>query len=209
LNTLDSLGLTNNTLVLLTSDNGAVVNDGYRDESVERLGNHRPNGNLRGGKGGVFEGGTRVPLLVRWPGRVRPGTSDALISQINLLASFATLTGQPVNQLDSPDSQNTLRALLGQQKRGRAWLIEQGVLEAGQPGLAITDSPWKYIEPNPTAPRRSEPTNTEFGYAPEPQLYHLHTDPGETINLATRHPEHTRLFQQQIERIRNTVHPKP
>ena len=91
--TLDRLGLTRNTLVLFTSDNGPVVDDGYRDQAVEKLGDHTPAGPFRGGKYSTFEGGTRVPFVVRWPARVKPGVSDALISQVDLLASFAALVG--------------------------------------------------------------------------------------------------------------------
>ncbi len=91
LSALDENGLTANTLVVLTSDNGPVVDDGYRDESVEKLGDHKPAGPYRGGKYSRFEGGTRVPFIVRWPGRVKPGTSKALVSQIDFVASFAAL----------------------------------------------------------------------------------------------------------------------
>ncbi|MEO0332995.1 MAG: sulfatase-like hydrolase/transferase, partial [Bacteroidota bacterium] len=90
LNTLDSLQLTENTLVIFTSDNGPVVDDGYHDEAVEKLGGHKPAGPFRGGKYSAFEAGTRVPLLLRWPNRTEPGVSDALTSQIDFLASMAT-----------------------------------------------------------------------------------------------------------------------
>ena len=78
LDALDENGLAENTLVILTSDNGPVVDDGYRDDAVEKLGGHKPAGPFRGGKYSIFEGGTRVPFIVRWPGRVKPGTSKAL-----------------------------------------------------------------------------------------------------------------------------------
>lgn len=91
LETLDRLGLTGNTLVILSSDNGPVVDDGYRDQAVERLGDHQPAGPFRGGKYSAFEGGTRVPFIVRWPGKVHPGTSEALVSQIDLFSTLAAL----------------------------------------------------------------------------------------------------------------------
>ena len=72
-NALDRLKLADNTLVIFTSDNGPVVDDGYRDEAVEKLGDHKPAGPLRGGKYSTFEGGTRVPFIVRWPGEMKPG----------------------------------------------------------------------------------------------------------------------------------------
>ncbi len=94
LEALDRLKLADNTLVIFTSDNGPVVDDGYSDDAVEKLGDHKPAGPYRGGKYSNFEGGTRVPFIVRWPGHVSAGTSNALVCQIDLLASFAKLTGQ-------------------------------------------------------------------------------------------------------------------
>ena len=82
-------------LVILTSDNGPVVDDGYRDGAVKGLGGHRPAGPYRGGKYSKFEGGTRVPFVVRWPARVKPGTSKALLSQVDFVATFAALVGAP------------------------------------------------------------------------------------------------------------------
>ena len=87
LNTLDRLGLTENTLVILSSDNGPVVDDGYADEAEERLNGHRPSGPWRGNKYSAFEGGTAVPAIVRWPARIQSGKeSGALISQIDWMA---------------------------------------------------------------------------------------------------------------------------
>ena len=94
LKTLDRLKLARNTLVIFTSDNGPVVDDGYKDQAVEKLDGHKPAGPLRGGKYSTFDAGTRVPFIVRWPGRVKPGVSDALVCQIDFLSSFAALTGQ-------------------------------------------------------------------------------------------------------------------
>lgn len=203
LKTLDRLGLTKNTLVLLSSDNGAVVDDGYQDEAVEKLGDHRPTGELRGGKGGVFEGGTRVPLLVRWPGRVAGGVTDALFSQVDLMASLATLTRQTVDRSTAPDTQNQLDALLGKDRRGRTWLVQQGGLGANQKGLGITDGAWKYIEPSPKGQRMNVNTNTELGYDPAPQLYRLTDDPGEKTNVAAQHPDVVRQLQTQLDQVRD------
>src|SRR4029079_11008275 len=90
---LDRHGLAANTLVMFTSDNGPVVDDGYQDEAQQKLGDHRPARPWRGGKSTAFEGGTRVPWIVRWPSRVNPGVSAALVSQIDLSASLAALAG--------------------------------------------------------------------------------------------------------------------
>ena len=96
------------------------MDDGYRDDAVARLGSHTPSGPFRGGKYSHFEGGTRVPFIVRWPGRVKPGTSDALVSQVDFLASFAALLKRPLAGADAPpDSVDTLAAFLGTSRTGR------------------------------------------------------------------------------------------
>jgi len=195
LDTLDRLGLTNDTLILFTSDNGPVIDDGYRDQSVERLGGHTPSGPFRGGKYSSFEAGTRVPFLVRWPARVKAGVSDALISQVDLLASIATLTGQPLTPGDGPDSRDTLPALLGASAVGRTDLVKQGS------GTSVRQGSWKYIEPN-TRPAMNPQTSTELGNAPDPQLYDLSADPGERTNLASRHPEKVAELQELLDRVR-------
>src|SRR5262249_17699488 len=143
LRALDRNGLTRNTLVILSSDNGPVVDDGYRDQAAERLGSHRPAGPLRGGKYSKFEGGTRVPLMIRWPSRVKPGgVSGALLSHVDIYASLASLTGQPLAADAAPDSFDTLPALLGESKAGRSWLIEHANT------LAYTEGDWKLIAPS-------------------------------------------------------------
>ena len=96
LRTLDRLRLADNTIVVFTSDNGPVIDDGYKDDAVAKLGDHRPAGPFRGGKYSNFEAGTRVPLIVRWPRQVKRGVSDALVSHLDLLASLARFTGQPL-----------------------------------------------------------------------------------------------------------------
>ena len=81
LDALDELGIADNTLVILTSDNGPVIDDGYEDRAEELLGGHNPSGDLRGRKYSAFEAGTTVPMIVRWPAKVKGGvTSDALYS---------------------------------------------------------------------------------------------------------------------------------
>src|SRR6185295_9091721 len=110
--------------VIFTSDNGPVVDDGYKDEAREKLGDHKTAGPWRGGKYSILEGGTRVPFIVRWPGRVKPGVSDALLSQVDFPASFAVLVGQTFESKTSPDSQNVLAALLGDSPKGRTDLVE-------------------------------------------------------------------------------------
>ncbi len=193
---LDRLGLGRNTLVLLTSDNDPVADDGYRDDAVARLGGHRPAGPLRGGKYSNFEGGTRVPLIVRFPGRVKAGVSSALVSQVDFVASFAKLLGQPLAPQDASDSENVMPALLGESRSGRETLVEQ----AG--GLSLRQGSWKYIEPN-DRPAMNKQTNTELGNAPLPQLYDLARDLGETRNLAAAQPERATRMRELLRQIRD------
>ncbi len=164
--TLDKLELSENTMVILSSDNGPVVNDGYFDDAERLIGDHKPAGPFRGGKYSFYEGGSRLPFIVRWPARVKPGVSDAMLSQMDLLASLAELTGQPVNRQSATDSQNVLPALLGQSKVGRSELVEHARAQQ----VALRSGNWKFI-----------PSKL-------PQLYDLSKDAGETKNIAAEHP---------------------
>jgi arylsulfatase A-like enzyme len=199
--TLDRLGLTRNTIVLFTRDNGPVIDDGYRDGAVEKLGDHRPGGPFRGGKYSNFEAGTRVPMLLRWPARVKPGISAALISQVDLVASFAALVGASGPLASAPDSENVLPALLGTAPTGRTLLVEQ----AG--ALAVRQGSWKYIAPG-KGPKIQATTGTELGNDPEPQLYDLSVDPGERQNVAAAHPDKVREMAAILDRIRSASAPK-
>ncbi len=195
--TLERLNLAANTLVIFTSDNGPVVDDGYKDGAREKLGEHRPWGPFRGGKYSTFEAGTRVPFIVRWPGHVTAGVSDALVSQVDFLASFAAFTKQPLDADAGPDSVDTMAAFLGQSKQGRESVIE----EAG--GLALRRGQWKYIEANKRQ-RINQETNTELGNSPEAQLYDLSTDPGETKNLAADMPDKVRELASELEGLKKS-----
>jgi arylsulfatase A-like enzyme len=199
---LERNGLADNTLVIFSSDNGPVVDDGYRDQAVEKLGGHRPAGPLRGGKYSNFDGGTRVPLMLRWPGHVRPDlVSPALVSHVDLLASFAELAGQNVPPGAAPDSRNVLPALLGRSQTARSSLVEH----AGS--LAVIEGNWKFIAPGP-GPRMNRDTNTELGNDRAPQLYDLAADPGEKTNLAAQHPDLVKRLAALLEQIRSGAGPR-
>ena len=199
LKTLDRLKLAENTLVILTSDNGPVVDDGYKDEAKEKLGGHKPAGPLRGGKSSIFEGGTRVPWLVRWPARVKPGVSGALVCQIDLLASFAALTSQKLGDADAPDSFNVLPALLGESKTGREQLVEDA-----QNRLALREGEWKVIEGG-----RPRNRNAGTGSATAEQLYNLGEDLGESKDLGAQNPEKAREAIGHLGEIRQNPRSRP
>ena len=194
LEALEKQGLRENTLIVLSSDNGPVVDDGYQDQAVELLGDHRPWGNLRGGKYSNFEAGTRVPFIVCWPDKVKKGkTSDALVSQIDLFASMAELVGQEMQSGAGVDSQNQLKAFLGTDRKGRDYVIE------ASGSLSVSDGAWKYITPNKGA-AFMKLTRTETGNAPVDQLYNLKKDRGEKENLAEKYPEKVKAMKAILER---------
>jgi len=192
--TLRRLKLDRNTVVLFTSDNGPVLDDGYRDQAVEKNGSHKPAGPLRGGKYSNFEAGTRVPFIVWYPAAVKPGVSGALVSQVDFLASFAAFVGKPLHPAVG-DSQNVLPALLGTNQKGRETLVLQA------DALSLRQGSWKYIEAT-KGPAINKNTTIELGNAPEPQLYDLAKDLGETKNLAAAQPERLKEMQRLLEEIR-------
>lgn len=202
LKTLDRLNLTDNTLVIFTSDNGPVVDDGYKDQAVEKLDGHKPSGPLRGGKYSAFDAGTRVPFIVRWPGQVKPGQSNALVCQIDFTASLAVLTGEKLAPNDAPDSFNILSALLGKSPNGRDHLVEHANV------LSLIKGNFKYIEPG-KGPKINKNTNTELGVDPQPQLYNLKDDIGEKHNIASEHPEIVKELAALLKKIRNDGHTRP
>jgi len=193
---LEKLGIAENTLLIFTSDNGPVLNDGYEDQAVELLGEHKPAGPLRGSKYSAYEAGTRVPTITYWPGSVEPGTSDALVSQLDIYASVARLVGVELGDKEANDSRDQLDVWLGRSDTGREYLVEESV-----GGSVLRHGKWKYI-PGVDNPRKG--TNTkgvEVGFATEPQLYNLDNDIGEQINLAGENPELVSTLQLQFERI--------
>jgi arylsulfatase A len=111
--TLERLGIAENTLVILCSDNGPVMDDGYKDGALEKLGGHRAGGPLRGGKYSVYEGGTRTPFISYWKGKIQPGVSDELVCTMDLAASFAAMTGTSLPEDEFLDSFNVSDVLLG------------------------------------------------------------------------------------------------
>ena len=178
--TLEEEGLIENTMIILSSDNGPVLNDGYYDDAVEKLGDHKPWGPLRGGKYSLFEAGTRVPFITYWKGTILPASSNALVSQIDIFASLADLVG---SQMVTPDSKQLLDVFLGKSQKGR----EDLVLEATT-RTALRKGNWVMIPPY-NGPAVAEHVNIELGNSEEYQLYDLRNDIGEQNNLAESNPD--------------------
>lgn len=184
LKTLDELGLAENTLVIFSSDNGPVLNDGYLDGSAMMVGEHKPAGPFKGGKYTIHEGGTRMPFLVRWPARIKGGAgSDAIISQIDFPKTFAALAGASVVDGSFPDSEDVSGALTGESREGRSSLVEQG----GGGQLALRAGEWKLVLPKKGAP----------------QLFHLAQDIAEENNVAEAHPDKVKELADMLNRIRD------
>lgn len=172
---LKEKGLLENTVVIFTSDNGAVLNDGYEDGAVEMLGNHDPMNGLRGGKYSLFDGGTHVPMIVYWEGRVSAAVSDAFVSQLDFFASLGSLIDG--NVPEGLDSEDVLPAFLGTSLKGR----EDYIIEA-QGRLAYKSNDYVLIPPH-NGPERNV-TGNELGNLSEWGLYDLKSDPAQKNNLA-------------------------
>ena len=186
---LESRGLAENTLVVICSDNGPVLDDGYQDQAVERLGSHQPSGVYRGGKYSVYEGGTRTPFITYWKGHIQPGVSDQVVCTIDFAASFAALAGQAIPDANAcRDSFNVLDALLGKPgAKGRDHLVQQ---DNGGQSLGFREGDWKLV--------RHGGRNKKGG---GDQLFDLAKDPGEKTNVSAGHPDVLARMQARLEKI--------
>ncbi len=186
MNKLKKEGLLNNTLIIFSSDNGPVLNDGYYDEAVERVGKHDPFGGLRGGKYSLFEAGTKVPFIAYWKGTIKPKVSEAMVCQVDFMASFAALIG---TEQKGKDSQNILNAFLGTSEKGRRELVVEAM---GR--LAFRQGDYAFIPPYKGNSMNKE-VNIEIGVAAEVQLYDIKNDPAQKVNIAKDHPEKVKEMQ--------------
>jgi arylsulfatase A-like enzyme len=200
---LKRLDLDKNTLIILSSDNGPVIEEGYQDQSREKLGNHTPGGQLRGGKYSAFEAGTRIPFLVSWPGKVNPGSSSAAISQVDLIATISALVKSPLPASSAPDSYNEISTWLGISNRNRDFIIEQSLWT-----ISLVERQYKYIEPS-AGPLRETSSRIELGNDPDPQLYNLKEDRGEQRNLARQYPSKVKVLAEKLKKIKNGEFVRP
>ncbi|WP_449284320.1 sulfatase-like hydrolase/transferase [Maioricimonas rarisocia] len=223
LKTLDELKLADDTVVLFTSDNGGMFNDGGKE--AWKAGHHI-NGDLLGFKFGAWEGGHRVPFIVRWPGRVAAGTtSDQLICNVDLLATFAGLFDQPLQPTDAVDSFDIRDAITGEADEP----IRESLVLAPrrEKNLALRAGRWMYISSQgdggfgndrggPRAVALSGRPNSDITPngrirkdAPKAQLYDLEADPAQTTNVLREHPEQAQKMRERLQEIRRSSATRP
>ena len=179
------------TLVIFFSDNGPVLDDGYKDGAVEKLGDHNPAGILRGGKYSPYEGGTRVPFFVHWKGKITPGISEEIINSIDLPATLSALVEKQVPEGAFPDSFALKDALLGVPgAKGRAFNINEAAARFG-----FRKGNWKIVSP-PNAPGQIAGRLRMAQY----ELFDLDSDPSETTNLAERYPERRKEMFEEFQK---------
>ncbi|QHI69782.1 sulfatase family protein [Tichowtungia aerotolerans] len=209
LDTLEKKGMTDNTLVFLTSDNGAV------NTGEPFTAGHRSNGELLGQKTDAWDGGHKVPCIVRWPARL-PGrkTSGILFGLNDLMATILAAADVPVPKGTAPDSLNQLPVLAGEKPFVRTSMVYQGVL-----GFALRQGPWVYL---PEAGSQGFTTEGRFGVpyekmgfentyrdktgkllpdAPPDQLYNVQNDPGEKKNVVREHPEKAKEMAAVLQKL--------
>lgn len=216
LETLDRTDQADNTLIIFTSDNGGLYHywepkekDDLRYYKVRSRGlyirqfEHHGNAHLRGTKADIWEGGHRVPFVVRWPGRTPSGAvSGELIELTDLLATCAAVVGATLPEKTGPDSFNALPALLAEMpdKPVREFAVHHSLWGS----FALRNGPWKLIPSRGsggfTFPREIDPAKVG---GPPGQLYYLASDPSETKNVWNDHPETVARLSRQLDQIRN------
>jgi arylsulfatase A-like enzyme len=194
---LEKHQLDKNTLIIFSSDNGPVLDDGYADDAVERIGSHKPAGPFRGGKYSAYEAGTRVPTITYWPGVIKPGESDALINHLDIYSSIAALIGYEPEEDEAPDSENFLETFLGKSNAGHELMLE----EAFAYSLRMGD--YKYIHPKTSKAKMwiNSIKGIESGINSEPELYDLSKDPGEQNNIAAENKKLVKKMEAELLRI--------
>ena len=198
---LEEMGIADNTLILLTSDNGPVLDDGYADQAEELAGNHRPGGPWRGGKYSAFEAGSAVPFIVSWPagGVPRGKRSDALVSQIDAVRSLAAVAGISVPDSLAPDSHDSHLTWLGKSDADRPFILSM----AYNRSVSIRTKHWKYIAPSQGGPMVPWGPKIETGFSSQDQLYRIDRPENEQDNVASRHPEMVKHLHELLNKELN------
>jgi len=202
---LDTHGLAENTLLIFSSDNGCSKSAGI--PQLKKMGHH-VSASFRGSKADIWDGGHRVPFLVRWPGKVEEGsTNDQLICLVDFFATISELTGVPAPDA-AEDSVSFFPALIG----GEIVSTRKGVIHHSISGhFAYRQGKWKLALAKASGGWSAPKENEAATDAPKAQLYDMEKDPGETTNLYTSKPEvAVRLLAQltaDVERGRSTAGP--
>jgi arylsulfatase A-like enzyme len=204
LRTLDRLQLADDTLVIFTSDNGPVLFDGYFDRSIENANGHQPAGGLHGWKYLVYEGGCRVPLIARWPARIKPSLNKQMFSLVDLVATLGTISGGKVPSSAS-DSMDLSRVLLSRSKKN---LRDHTILHGLSDALAIRQGDWKFIPANAKGPvsgmgRGANPADSRFAESriETPLLFNLKDDPAETKNVIAANPKVAAKLKKRLAEV--------
>ena len=202
--TLDKVGATENTLVIFTSDNGGVAkpeNERLLQTTAIKAG-LKVNGDVRGGKHDVWEGGFKVPFVVRWPGKVAAGsTAKQTVSVVDILATTAEIVGAPLpsKETGAEDSRSFLPVLLGSaDAKGR----EDMIVHSADGTFALRKGRWKWIEGVPVdeiADGARKARKAQF----RPQLFDLQADPAEAKDVSAEHPEVIAELKDLLRRYRD------
>ena len=194
-------GLINNTLIVICSDNGPVMDDGYKDFALEKLGDHRAAGPYTGGKYSVYEGGTRTPFITYWRGIVKPAVSDEVVCTIDLASSLAALTAQRLPKDACLDSMNIIRALLGKEgAKGRDHLVQQNNGNNGT--YALLEGDWKlHRYDRKTARNVVVEQKLANVKVPPYMLFNLKEDPTESKNVIAQHPQIAERMKEHLAEI--------
>jgi arylsulfatase A-like enzyme len=198
---LEEQGLLENTVIILTSDNGPVLDDGYVDQAEELVGEHSPTGGLRGGKYSAYEGGTRVPFIVHWPAVIKEqAVKHALVSQIDFLDVMARIAGASNGEARSTDGMpGEVATWFGNDEKGRAFAMGM----AQNHTLTLRTESWKFIEPKGGAAMIPWGPKIETGYSTTPQLFkQVNGAFDETHNVAPEHPAIVNQLSTLLEQIR-------
>ena len=200
--TLEEQGLLENTLIILTSDNGPVLDDGYVDQAEELVGDHSPTGGLRGGKYSAFEGGTRVPFIVHWPAVIKEqAVKNSLVSQIDFLDIMASIAGVGNGESLSTDGfPGEAATWFGDDENGRPFAIGM----AQNHTLTLCTAGWKFIEPKGGATMIQWGPKIETGYSTNPQIFkYTNGEFDENQNMASNNVPVVENLTDQLEKIRN------
>jgi arylsulfatase A-like enzyme len=206
LRALDARGMSENTIVIFTSDNGGQFDVNEKDSAEAFAMNKglKLNGDLRGDKHTIYEGGTRVPFIVKWPGKVTPGSvSNELVNLVDVFATLNEIVAndRSISENSGVDSYSFLGALLQQEVSNS----RETMVTADVRGMhAIRSQNWKYIDDTPPEGLPGE-VLARLKMSFKPQLYDLKKDPGETQNLYESKPEVVEKLKKELNSLRKTA----